>query len=187
MTNGIKSMTMDDISKMLNISKKTLYKFFKDKDDIVCTLILLDCAEDKFLYEQVAKKSDNAIDEIKEFTEIIIDKLKDVNPSLMYDMEKYHPKAYEIFQNHKRVEVYQSIKDNLDNGIKEGLYRKSLNTDIIAKLFSEKIEILFNVELFPQKIYTFREMYQEMISYHLKGVVSEKGYNYLIKNKLKQN
>ena len=168
----------DSNPKFLGVKK---YDYINDPDKIKTV------AEDKFLYEQVAKKSDNAIDEIKEFTEIIIDKLKDVNPSLMYDMEKYHPKAYEIFQNHKRVEVYQSIKDNLDNGIKEGLYRKSLNTDIIAKLFSEKIEILFNVELFPQKIYTFREMYQEMISYHLKGVVSEKGYNYLIKNKLKQN
>lgn len=185
MTNGIKSMTMDDISKMLNISKKTLYKYFKDKDDIVCTLMKMDCEQDKCEFENAFETASNAIEEIRKTTEIVSEKLKEINPSVMYDLEKYHPNAWEIFNVHKRVEIFQSFKNNLERGISEGLYRESLNTDIIAKLFSEKIELVLNTQLFPIKEYKFEKVYQEMISYHLKGIVSEKGYDYLINNKVK--
>jgi AcrR family transcriptional regulator len=176
---GIKSVTMDDISKNLGISKKTLYKHFKDKDDIVVTLMKLDTEMEKVLMEETCCVSSNAIEETYAFSSIIIEKLKDLNSSVMYDMEKYHPKAWDIFVEHKRGYVYHCIKTNLKRGLKEGLYRSNLNPDIVAKLYSEKIDMLFDKYLFPNNTYTFTEVYSEMMRYHLKGIVSIEGVKYL--------
>ena len=170
---GVKSVTMDVISKNLSISKKTLYKHFKGKDDIVETLMQFDIEMEKKLMESTCCDSGNAIEETYAFSTIIIDKLKDLNSSVMYDLEKYHSKAWDMFVNHKRGYVYETIKRNLERGLKEGLYRKNLNPEIVAKLYSEKIDVLFNKELFPNEKYTFSEVYSEMMNYHLKGIVSK--------------
>ena len=177
--NGIKSVTMDDISKNLSISKKTLYKYFKDKDDIVVTIMELDTEMEKVVMEETCCVANNAIEETYAFSEIIIEKLKDLNSSVMYDLEKYHPKAWNVFIEHKRGYVYECIKTNLERGLKEGLYRKNLNPDIVAKLYSEKIDMLFDKELFPNEKFTFTEVYSEMMRYHLKGIVNKEGVNYL--------
>lgn len=176
---GIKSVTMDDISKNLGISKKTLYKYFKDKDDIVCTLMEMDIESELELLQKIVSTSGNAIDETYSFADTMVEKLKVVNPSLLYDMEKYHPKAWQIFINHKRVDVYHCIKSNIERGMREGLYRKDLNPEIVAKLYSEKIDMLFNKELFPLNKFTLEQIHTEMLSYHLHGIVSKKGLNYL--------
>ncbi len=176
---GIKSVTMDDISKNLGISKKTLYKYFKDKDEIVNTLMSTDIESEKQIMETVCCKAVNAIEETYAFSNVIIDKLKDLNASLLYDLEKYHPKAWEVFIHHKRHYVYGCIKNNIERGLKEGLYRKNLNPDIIARLYSEKMDMLFDKEIFPYENYTFEEVYSEMIRYHLKGLVSKEGLKFI--------
>ena len=176
---GIKSVTMDDISKNLSISKKTLYKYFKDKNDIVETIMRLDIEMEKRLMEQTCSVSGNAIEETYAFSNIIIDKLKSLNSSVMYDLEKYHPKTWSIFVNHKRVYVYQCIKNNIEEGLEEGLYRNNLNPEIVAKLYSEKIDLLFDKDLFPSEKFTLEDIYSEMIKYHLKGIVSKEGLKYL--------
>lgn len=176
---GIKSVTMDDISKNLSISKKTLYKYFKDKDDIVETIMKIDIEMEKNLMEKTCFISDNAIEETYAFSSIVTEKLKGLNTSIMYDLEKYYPKAWGLFVSHKKGYVYETIKDNLERGLEEGLYRKNLNSDIVAKLYSEKIDVLFDKELFPSGKFTFSEVYVEMMQYHLKGIVSKEGLKYL--------
>ena len=176
---GIKSVTMDDISKNLSISKKTLYKHFKDKDDIVETIMNYDIELEKDLMNKTCSVSGNAIEETYAFSSIITEKIKDLNTSLMYDLEKYHPKAWRLFINHKRGYVYECIKDNLERGLKEGLYRKNLNPQIVAKLYSEKMDMVLDKELFPKEKFTFAEIYSEMMRYHLKGIVSKEGLKYL--------
>lgn len=170
---------MDDISKNLSISKKTLYKHFRDKDDIVNTIMRIDIEMEKELIELTCLNSGNAIEETYSFSNIIIEKLKDLNSSVMYDLEKYHPKAWGVFINHKRGYVKESIKNNLERGLKEGLYRNNLNPEIVAKLYSEKIDMLFDSELFPSDNFSFEEVYKEMMKYHLKGIVSKEGFKYL--------
>lgn len=176
---SIKSVTMDDISKQLKMSKKTLYKYFKDKDEIVCTIVKMQIAEENEIMQAVCQKSGNAIEETYGFAEMVIEKQKDLNPSVLYDLEKYHPKAWKIFSNHKRVDLYKCIKQNIERGIKEGIYRQNVNAEIVAKLYSEKLDMMFNIELFPRDSFSFEDIHSEMIRYHLKGIVSKEGVKYL--------
>lgn len=179
---GVKSVTMDDIAKELGISKKTLYKYFKDKDGIVSTLMKMDINGEMELLLSLTKTSKNAIEETYAFSKVLIEKLKSVNPSLLYDLEKYHPQAWNLFISHKREDVYGCIKTNIERGMKEGFYHGELNPEIVAKLYSEKIDMIFNQEVFPTDDFSVENVYSEMIKYHLRGIINEKGREYLKNN-----
>jgi len=182
---GIKSVTMDDIAKELGVSKKTLYKYFKDKNAIVSTLMKMDLNSEMQKLSSLTNSSTNAIEETFAFSQVLIEKLKTVNPSLMYDLEKYHPKAWSLFINHKRVDVFNCIRANIERGIDEGFYVSIINAEVVAKLYSEKIDLIFNQEIFPLGKFSVEEVYTEMIEYHLRGIVNEKGRQYLIEKKNK--
>ncbi len=182
---GIKSVTMDDMAKELGVSKKTLYKYFKDKNEIVSTLMKMDINGEMKILESLAETSKNAIEETYAFSNVLIEKLKSVNPSLMYDLEKYHPKAWNLFVTHKRIDVFGCIKANIERGIEEGFYRETINAEVVAKLYSEKIDLIFNQEIFPLGKFSVEDVYTEMIDYHLQGIVNENGNEYL--TQIKQN
>ncbi|MGB1041068.1 MAG: TetR/AcrR family transcriptional regulator [Flavobacteriales bacterium] len=183
---GIRSVTMDDISKNLGISKKSLYKYFKDKDEIVSTLMQMDIDAELEMLDSLVQCSENAIEETYAFSKVLTEKLKAVNPSMIYDLEKYHPQAWKLFVTHKRVDIFDCIKSNLDRGIKEGFYQEQLNPEIVARIYSEKIDMLFNQELFPATKFKIENVYNEMIRYHLRGIVNDKGREYLKNRKLKK-
>lgn len=176
---GLKSVTMDDISKELKISKKTLYKFVTDKNDLVAQVMQAYIENDQKLVNDLIKNSKNAIDEILAISEYVGGMMNNLHPSIHYDMEKYYPEAWEIFIGHKRNYVLNCMTENILRGIKEGIYRKDLNVPIVALIYVSRIDIVFDGQLFTPDEYKFADVYQEMMIYHLRGIASEKGIKQL--------
>jgi hypothetical protein len=65
--------------------------------------------------------------------EMVVEIFGTMNPSLLYDMQKYHPKAYQKFQNHKNDYLYNVIRDNMQRGIREELYRPEILVDVLSR------------------------------------------------------
>jgi TetR/AcrR family transcriptional regulator, cholesterol catabolism regulator len=181
---GIRSVTMDDISRELKISKKTLYKFVTDKQDLVVKVMNSECLSDQCMFTEIVGQSKNAIDELLNVTAHIGQKIQQFHPSIHYDLEKYYPEAWELFNKHKGTFVYECVVNNLRRGMKEGLYRDTLQPEIISKIYVTRIDMIFDPEIFPQPDFQFGEVYKEMMRYHIRGIASEKGIKYLL-DKLK--
>src|SRR5215467_6030978 len=114
---GIRSITMDEIASQLGISKKTIYQFFTDKDEIVEAVtdrIIKQNEEECKLFKS---NSENAIHEIFIAVDETEEMLKAMNPLIMYDLEKYHPKSFKKFKNYKYQFMFTVIKENLERGI----------------------------------------------------------------------
>ena len=94
---GIRSVTMDDMARHLGISKKTLYKHVKDKNDLVIQCMKQHQADEKCAMEACIGNELNAIEEMFEISQVIVDQLQNIHPSVMYDLEKYYPEALETF------------------------------------------------------------------------------------------
>lgn len=176
---GFKSIGVDDIARELGISKKTLYQEFKDKNDIVEQVISDLVGKEQQETCEISDNSVNAIDEIIHISKKIGGKYQETQPSIVYELQKYYPSAWKIFQNHKTNHVFKRIKANLDRGMAEGLYRNNLKTGIIATLFVNKMELFLDGDAFGEKKYSFQEIYFEMMRYHIRGIASEKGREYL--------
>lgn len=183
---GIKSVTMDDMSRHLGISKKTLYKFVKDKNDLVRQTLDLQSDVERRVIEDIQSKGLNAIDEMYEIGQFISSLLKGIHPAIHYDLEKYHA---EIFQECMKVHhsnIYTSMIRNLKKGLKEKVYRKDLNADVITKIYLKKIDVVFDAEIFPTSEISFEEVYAILFRYHIRGIASKKGIEYLEKKEKKK-
>jgi TetR/AcrR family transcriptional regulator, cholesterol catabolism regulator len=178
---GIRSLTMDDIARELGISKKTLYRYFEDKKDLVRKVIEIFIEFDKGLVLQLRDRKVNAVDEMMEICTHISQKITEVHPSVFYDLQKYHADAWKIYNDYKQDFIFNCIAENIRKGIEEGFYRENLNVEIIAKLYISRIDLFINPELFPPGEISFKNLIFEAIKYHVFGIASEKGAKYLNK------
>ena len=172
---GIKSITMDDVAREIGISKKTLYQFVEDKDDLVGKFI-----DNEILLrqEEICKCFGiglNAIEELFEISIFMNRLIRDQNPATDHDLKKYYPVHYEKTLKARREGIYSYILLNLKKGIREGLYRKDMNNDVIAKLYLWRSEDTGIISLFSYEEFTSIKLFVELLSYHIRGIATEKG------------
>lgn len=172
---GIRCISMDDICQKLGISKKTLYQVVADKEDLVKKVIQHHIAEERTAFKRITDNSENAMDEMFKITQYVLQLLKKMNPATKLDLEKHYREQYLMFKKNQFDFIYNTIKNNLEKGIKDGIYRNDLDTDIIAKLYMTKALIMIDDELFPDEKYDKTKVFVEHMIYHLKGVISDKG------------
>lgn len=182
---GIKSLTMNDIATHLGISKKTLYLYVTDKKDLVNQTVQVQIDNEEYILEEAINDKGNAIDELLRINQKVSEKLQNIQAGVMYDLQKYFPEAWKIFQNHKCNYIPTIIEANIEKGIKEGLYRENVNPKIIAKLYITMLDKIFDNELFPSMEFNYKALHLEIVRYHIRGIASKKGIEYL-KEKLTQ-
>jgi AcrR family transcriptional regulator len=175
---GIKSVTMDEMARQVGVSKKTIYQYVSDKNDLVEQCIK--CAQmiDIEMIKMIASENDNAIDEVLAISKHVSEELKKIHPSIFFDLTKYHPSAMNMIKCHKDDFIRDCVKDNLIKGIEQGLYRENLNVKIISKVYLFTMDHVLAGELFDSSKVTPEEVYSGVFKYHIHGIASEKGIAY---------
>lgn len=172
---GIRSVTMDDVSRELGISKKTLYQYVSDKDDLVRKVVELEISSQHDHFIQRCKENLNAIEEIIEIASCINYMLKEYSAVTEYDLRKYYPDLYVRLREVRRERILNFIRDNLMKGISEGLYRKELDSDVLSKLSLSHIDCMFESEIISISELQDPRFFMEFFNYHLRGIVNDKG------------
>ena len=187
---GLKSVSMDDIATKLGISKKTIYQFYADKDALVDDVIQSLIQHNQQCCDIDQQKADNAVHEIFLAMDLIMEIFRSMNPSLLFDMQKYYPMAFQKFANHKNNYLYSIIKKNLIRGIAEELYRADLKIDVIARFRVESMLLPFSPEFHTKVKQNLADVEEEITLHFLFGMVSPKGYKLAVKyqqDRLKKN
>jgi len=180
-TYGIKSITMDDVSRELGISKKTLYQHFKDKSELVVIVLQREFDQKAEEFNNAMENKPNAIEEVFGYFSVQMELLVNQKPNFIYDLKKYYPLIYQRFTKQKNDRMMDKVLNNLIRGKKEGLYRKDLNEEIITKMHIARIESLMSSGIFSMEELMSPLFFLEAFKYHLYGIVSEKGRDILNK------
>lgn len=181
---GIKSITMDDIAKHLGISKKTIYQYYSDKNEMVETLMIQRMQINECEFKQIADQSANVIEEVFAMMKHIGIMFSQMNPNLFYDLQKYHPNSWKQFKKFKEDCIERMVEDSVKRGIKQGLVRADINTKIIARLRMEEVEMGFNPQAFPPDKYKIVDVQLALLDHFLHGICTIKGHKLI--NKYKQ-
>lgn len=172
---GVKSVTMDDISKEAGVSKKTIYSMVTNKAQLIEFVVERYMASECKELMKIKEDASDALDEMIKITEHVIFFLRNFKPSLTYDLKKYYKSSWDKVEKEHFNFIRQTIHDNIKRGKKEGIYRKVLKEEIISQLYLQLSYSLVNDELFPIKSFTKVELYQNFIDYHMHGILSETG------------
>ncbi len=176
---GIKSVTMDDIARHLGMSKKTVYQFFKDKNELVMALVRRKLRDDEEQMSEIISKSNNVIEEMINMMKCSEEIFSRINPIIIQDLQKYHPEAWKEFQNFKSGVVVHTLQELLTKGIKQGYIRPDIDVKVIAMMRVYQVELGFNTKIFPAAGFNTWKVQQQFHEHFNYGICTLKGYKLL--------
>ena len=176
---GIKSVSMDDIAGEMCISKKTIYKYFCNKEVLVeeTTERIHHDVNEKI--NAMALNNFNAIEENFEIQKMFKEMFKSYDTSPVYQLKKHYPMIYNKIHE-KSIEFCNSnFRNNLEKGIREGLYRADLDIKTTVEFY---YTLIFNIN--ENTIYEkdVHELEIKALEYHTRAIATPKGVTELEKH-----
>lgn len=168
-TNGIKSITMDEIAASLGISKRTLYEVFPDKETLLEECILKSQKDGDIFVKGVIETSSNVLEVLLRCYQWSIERFHATNKKFFEDIKKY-PKAYQLMKNNRNPEDTVNF---FKEGVKQGIFRDDVNFAIINLLVRDQLDLLMNSDICNE--YSFLEVYESIMFTFLRGISTEKG------------
>jgi len=175
LSQGFKSITMDDIATELSISKKTIYQHYASKPELIEKSLVY--INEKFLksLEVVIAQNRPAIAEIIAAHNNMNEVFAIETSVCLYQLNKYYPKIAQkqkIFHKKKYVGI---IERNLEKGIKEGVYRPNLDVEFTARLHIASVVLLDDQDYFEPEEYTHMQLHTLHLEHQIRSITTEKG------------
>lgn len=180
---GIKSVSMDDIARNMSISKRTLYEFFDDKENLLQEAIKFHNNAMRTILSDLEKGPYTALDVVVLFYEEFMKRPRWYNRKYYDDLKRY-PKAVEQAEKDKADFTKRCIK-LLNRGAKEGVFDKDVNIEILALLAKEQLKMIRPSKTFLN--HSVAEVFKTVLFTFLRGICTEKGLAILERYALKHS
>ena len=175
LNHGIKVMTMDELAKRIGVSKRTIYEHFEDKDTLLIAIL-------NHHKKQTQQQSKTNLKNSPTVIHAVFHVLTNVESSLFskvisrYDeIKRYHPDVYsKIICDNENQEI-KKTKYLFELGIKQGVFRKDLNVEIIAPLLRSFFLQLWNNENGLREQFPFEKIFETFMQIFIRGCCTEKG------------
>lgn len=170
---GIKSVSMDELASSLGISKRTIYENFKDKEEILLSLLVSLRDERRKVFDQLTSERSNVVE-----TFIKIIKKQQSTPicdvKFFEDIHKYYPEANRFIEDDfKRNKEF--LSKFLQKGIEQGYIREDLNVEATAFLVEQSTYIYIRATSLEKPLFTFSELFYTMMINFVRGILTAKG------------
>lgn len=177
---GLRSTSMEDICSHLKISKKTLYQFFNNKDDVVEQVLLYrrNNSDMQKSFQQL-KAGKNAIEIFLTMRDDLIKKMHSQLPANTFDVKKYHPAVYQKITEIDEKNASIFLNEIINKGIEEGLFRQDINREVQTYLLSKQMQFLANPELIDKLAYPLELIISTIIKNTIRHFATPKGLEIL--------
>jgi AcrR family transcriptional regulator len=169
---GFKSITMDDIACEMCISKKTIYKYFSNKDVLIEQSVELVHKEVHETIDKIVSKNFNAIEENFEIKRMFREMFRSAESSPIYQLKKHYPEVYAKALS-TQIEVCETcFRENILKGNREGLYRENLDVDNYVKFY---YTLIFNINENTMLEKDAHELEVKALEYHIRAMATLAG------------
>ncbi|MBN7815522.1 TetR/AcrR family transcriptional regulator [Algoriphagus pacificus] len=172
---GVRTVTMEDIARLVGISKKTIYQDFKDKKELVKEAFSMLLKHDQEKLRAILNDGDGVIDHLLQMSKTIRDRLANMNPMVILEVQRYFPEAWEMFEKYKEEIIMTDIVNVLEKGKALGYFREDIDSHILARMRINQINSVFDPSNFKMEGYSILDLQIEMLDHFLHGVFTEKG------------
>ncbi len=172
---GIRNVSMDDIAGSVGISKRTVYEVFNNKTELIETCLRHMIKERDRLFLETTASSANVIEEMITLMNCGVKIINAINPSFFHDIKKYYPEMWQTLYEENQKRNYSISFERLQRGIKEGLFRKNIDIEIVAVLFEAQMDMLSNETVFSPEEYKFADLFKNLIVNFVRGISTPKG------------
>lgn len=179
-TQGIRSVTMDDLAHSLGMSKRTIYEQFTDKRQLVKEDAQYFARTMKESAERAIAEADNVIEGVNRILHLFRDVMQTVTPSYFMDMKKYYPLAYAVISQKNDIRDFDITNKLVINGQEQGIFRKEMNTNLVS-VFMNTVLFSDNENIREVKNLKFGEFERDVLFAYLMGIATEDGKVLILK------
>ncbi len=176
---GLRPVTMDDIARELSISKKTLYKYFSNKEELVTKAVVQMFEGIRSNMSRLLDLKGNAIDMLFAMDEVICTSIEKHDPSMQFQLDRYYPEVSAMLETLKKEQVFTMMTENIRRGKEEGLYRAELDAEVVTFLYYSRAQLMMEEDMGPFKDRPIEEVMREILIYHVRGIANARGLTYL--------
>jgi len=180
---GFKSITMDDIARRAGISKKTLYQHFANKQEVVNESVAWYKNNTTESCIGVLKDAENAIEAMVRILAFFDSLYRRLNPMAIFEMQRFFPDAYKQFRDLLVERDVVLMRENIGQGMKEGLYRADLNADLMARYRIETSLMSLQPNLMVSDRASLMSVALEIGEHFMYGMMTPKGIELYLKYK----
>lgn len=180
---GIRNLNMDDISRSLGISKKTLYQHVKSKEDLIEKLFYYDDMKWNKEMSKIKFEDLNAIDVLVQVSLMVFEEMGRFDPKIKFELKKYYEPVFNQFMVRKQTQIFNQISKNIRQGIAEGLYRSDVNIDLVAGLYVRNLVEMHKKDYCFVENITFDQVFEVMFENHIRAISSPEGTAYFERRK----
>ncbi len=180
---GIRSLNMDDISRSLGISKKTLYQYVKSKEDLIEKLFYYDEKKWDAKFSELKFEELNAIEVLLKASLMVAEEMSKLDTKTRFELKKYYEPIFNQFLNRKQGYIFNQMSENIQKGINEGLYRSDLNVELVAAFYVKNLLDLHTKEYCLVENITFDEVIEALIEGHIRAISTAEGIAYFERRK----
>ncbi|GCD09305.1 TetR/AcrR family transcriptional regulator [Clostridium tagluense] len=165
---GLRKFTMDEIASELKISKKTIYKYFKNKDDIIV----------EYFKEIIETDKNDTLESAKKDCPLV-EKLN----SIVYSYHKYKlpvnvlDEAYKFYNDEwKKIQQLRDFKLNLieitiKEGMKEGFLRSDIQPHMITLMLEGISNTFLDYKFLSKNDMTMKDAMNDVMTILLYGIL----------------
>lgn len=141
---GFTKSTSDDIAKQAGLSKRTLYKYFQSKQEILETFIRNKFEKLRSELDSILKQKHDFPEKIREITTLIAVSLSGLSPFFLDDLKINVPEQWQKISDFRRELVQDFFPGLLDEGIREGHFKPFINKGVAVLVMLNTMEIIIN-------------------------------------------
>ncbi len=182
---GFKTITMDDVARKAGVSKKTLYQHFANKNDVVNESVNWYKCRITEMCQNTMDDSENAIEAMVRVMGMYDQVHRQINPAAMLELERFYPEGFALFKESLLKQDVVAIRENIERGIEEGLYREDIDPEFMARYRMELSLMIFHPNFLVNDRFEFHFVAQQIAEHFLYGVMTAKGEKHYHKYKEK--
>jgi AcrR family transcriptional regulator len=169
---GFKSITMDDIACEMCISKKTIYKYFSNKELLIEESTQLVHKEVRETIDKIVAKNFNAIEENFQIRRMFKEMFKYSETSPVYQLKRHYPEVYQKVVGYQ-IEICEGcFRNNILKGISEGLYRENIDVENYVKFY---YILIFSISENTALEKEANNLEHKALEYHTRAMATQDG------------
>ncbi|HYW82104.1 MAG TPA: TetR/AcrR family transcriptional regulator [Spirochaetia bacterium] len=172
---GVSSLTMEEIASLQGISKKTLYRYFPNKDALASAAIEEKIAEVAGRIGEIGGRKDlSFLEKIGEILRTVSRQMAELGEGLVRDLYYNQPELWAKIDRYRREHVFVIIEKLLAEGVKSGLIRPDVDGRLVPALFVTTISSVMNPEQFVKMTVPPVEFFEAVVKILFGGILTEK-------------
>ena len=169
---GYRRFNMDDLSKRLRMSKKTIYESFASKDELFTTALNRRAGKILRRMQEILDLQEDAMTKLYLMSKHIVDEVSQIKPWLVKEVETFFPEVFDVYGDFYR-KIVGGVVSIIEEGMRSGVFRSDINPLVFAHLMQGMVDLSRNPYLLIESGLGLEEVYTAFMKIIMEGIVAQ--------------